>query len=99
MPEETLFLTGFPGFIASRLLQRLVASPCRFILLVQPGLVKLAHSQIESIAGKSGRNVDDFRIILGDITQPQLGLDPTGIELLKETTRILHLAAIYDLAV
>ena len=39
MPDrETLFITGFPGFIANRLLERLARKDCDFILLVQPAL-------------------------------------------------------------
>ena len=34
--EETIFLTGFPGFIATRLLLRLATAGARFLLLVQP---------------------------------------------------------------
>ena len=100
MSDETLFLTGFPGFIASRLLLRLAASPVRFLLLVQPSLVGRAQREIETIAAESGRSVDDFQIVQGDISQPQLGLSTVEVQLLQsKTTRILHLAAVYDLAV
>jgi thioester reductase-like protein len=100
MTDESLFLTGFPGFIASRLLQRLAVRTGRFILLVQPTLVERARSEIASIAGETGRSIDDFHILQGDISQPQLALSVEEIELLRSrTTRILHLAAVYDLAV
>src|SRR6185503_6532689 len=37
MPDrETFFITGFPGFIANRLMERLARKDCNFILLVQP---------------------------------------------------------------
>ncbi|MBA3321769.1 MAG: hypothetical protein H0T45_10050, partial [Pyrinomonadaceae bacterium] len=36
LSEETIFLTGFPGFIAARLIERLANEGARFVLLVQP---------------------------------------------------------------
>jgi len=93
-------MTGFPGFIASRLLQRMAASTAHFILLVQPQLVDRARMEIESIAQLTGRSSDDFRIVQGDISQPQLALTEDDLQMVRSnTTRILHLAAIYDLAV
>jgi thioester reductase-like protein len=100
MSDETLFMTGFPGFIASRLLQRMAASTAQFILLVQPQLAERARAEIESIAQATGRSSDDFRIVQGDISQPQLALTEDDLQLVRSnTTRILHLAAVYDLAV
>jgi len=100
MTDDTLFLTGFPGFIASRLLQRLAANPVRFILLVQPGLFQRAQAEIETIATANSRSTKDFQIVVGDISQPQLAMSEQDVRLVKDkTTRILHLAAVYDLAV
>ncbi|HEX6284964.1 MAG TPA: SDR family oxidoreductase, partial [Pyrinomonadaceae bacterium] len=43
---------------------------------------------------------EDFKIVEGDITQPGLGLTAPDLELTQQqTTRIFHLAALYDLAV
>src|SRR5919112_239189 len=42
--EETIFLTGFPGFIAGRLIERLAADGARFLLLVQPAFVARARA-------------------------------------------------------
>ena len=39
---ETIFLTGFPGFIATRLLRRLAANGGPFLLLVQPAFAERA---------------------------------------------------------
>jgi len=36
---ETIFLTGFPGFIAERLVERLARRDTRFFLLVQKDFV------------------------------------------------------------
>lgn len=98
--DETIFLTGFPGFIAGRLVKRLAAEGARFLLLVQPAFVAHAHQEITRIARETGSPTDDFRVIEGDITHPNLGLSPSELEMARErTTAIFHLAAIYDLAV
>jgi len=101
MPDrETFFITGFPGFIANRLLERLARKDCDFILLVQPLLVSRALEEIARIAPLSGRNVADFQVVEGDISEPWLALSPVDLELVQqETTRVFHLAAVYDLAV
>jgi thioester reductase-like protein len=101
MPDrETFFITGFPGFIADRLLERLARKDCRFILLVQPSWLDRARHEIERIAGLTGRTPSDFQLVEGDISRPRLGLTPAAFDLSQQqTTRIFHLAALYDLAV
>jgi len=101
MPDrDTFFITGFPGFIADRLLERLARNDCRFILLVQPSWRERANHEIARIAGLTGRSQNDFQIVEGDISQPYLGLADADLEAAKqETTRVFHLAAVYDLAV
>ena len=98
--RETLFITGFPGFIADRLLERLAKYDCRFLLLVQPPFLARARDEIARIAGLTGKPVEQFQIVEGDITHAELGLSPLdAAEVREETTRVFHLAAIYDLAV
>jgi nucleoside-diphosphate-sugar epimerase len=98
--SETLFVTGFPGFIADRLLERLARNPCRFILLVQPSFTARARDEIARIAQLAGKPVGDFQIVEGDISKPDLGLAPADAAIARaQTTRVFHLAAVYDLAV
>jgi thioester reductase-like protein len=102
MPSnETIFLTGFPGFIAGRLVRRLARSrDTRFLLLVQPEMLARAEQEIQHISQQAGTTPDSFRILQGDITQPRLGLDELDQETARhETTTLFHLAAIYDLGV
>ena len=101
MPDrETLFITGFPGFIANRLLERLARKDCDFILLVQPSLLTRAAEEIARISELTGRAPSDFRVIEGDISEPDLALKASDLELVRQqTTRVFHLAAVYDLAV
>lgn len=101
MPDrETFFITGFPGFIANRLLERLARKECDFILLVQPSLVTRAHEEISHIASLTGRSVAEFQLVEGDIAEPNLAANASDLDLVQQkTTRVFHLAAVYDLAV
>jgi nucleoside-diphosphate-sugar epimerase len=98
--NETVFVTGFPGFIAGRLVRRLAAEGARFILLTQPAFLATARAEAADIASETGVDVERFRIVEGDITAPNLGLAQAALEnARRETTALFHLAAIYDLAV
>lgn len=98
--EETVFLTGFPGFIATRLLRRLASDGGRFLLLVQPAFAERARTEIASIARASRRSAADFAVLAGDLTQPNLGMSATDLARARaESTVVFHLAAVYDLAV
>ena len=96
---ETIFVTGFPGFIASRLVRRLARDGGRFLLLVQPAFMNQARANLEEIARETTRAVEDFRILGGDITQNKLGLSSRDWDTARaDSTIIFHLAALYDLA-
>lgn len=98
--KETVFLTGFPGFIASRLLQRMASQRDSFLLLVQSQLLGQAREEVKRISNLTGRPLDNFHILQGDITEEGLGLSPREREFAtSQTTILFHLAALYDLAV
>ena len=98
--RETIFITGFPGFIASRLVETLVGSETQFYLLVQPQFVEQAKQEIEHIAELTDVPLDCFVLVEGDITQPNLGISDEDLETIHfETTDVYHFAAAYDLAV
>ncbi len=97
---QTIFLTGFPGFIAERLVERLVREERQILLLVQPHFVESAIKKIEAIARKTSIPLENFAVIEGDITKNHLGMSDEDHEFVREsTTHVFHLAAIYDLAV
>jgi len=93
-------MTGFPGFLATRLVKRLAAEGAKFILLTQAALLDVAREAVQQIARETGAHSENFMVVKGDITEPDLGLWPEALEnARRETTTIFHLAAIYDLAV
>jgi nucleoside-diphosphate-sugar epimerase len=83
----TLFFTGYPGFLGSELLPRLLsrAKDANAVCLVQPKFADLARERAQEFGER-------VRIVEGDITSP-INL-PTD-----DITEIWHLAAIYDLSV
>jgi len=96
MTDDRALLTGFPGFIGTRLARRLLADDptLRIVALVEP---RMAERAIEVAAG-----IDPARltVVEGDIARARLGLDAATYDrLASETTLVHHLAAIYDLAV
>lgn len=98
--SETIFLTGFPGFIADRLVERLARRDTQFFLLVQPQFVDKAANAIQRIAERTGTPLENFALIEGDITRPNLGISDDDLRTIREeTTSVFHLAAAYDLAI
>jgi nucleoside-diphosphate-sugar epimerase len=98
--DQSIFLTGFPGFIANRLVRRLAADRNRIALLVQPRLLELARRKTAEIASDTGKSISDFQLIEGDITKPDLGITDNELDRVRaETTIIFHLAALYHLAI
>lgn len=97
-----VLVTGFPGFIAGRLVERLAAddADATFFLLCEPRFALTALARAEAIAARIPSFAGRFRVVPGDIRQPGLGLAPAVGDALRATvTRVWHLAAIYDLAV
>ena len=101
MSDETIFLTGFPGFIAGRLVERLASeTDTRFLLLVERHLISRTRESVAHIASKTGAPIERFEIVEGDITQDSLGMSADDFARARErTTAVFHLAAIYNLGV
>lgn len=92
---RTLLLTGFPGFIGARLIVRLLKDDpeLRVVALVEPKMVERARAAAQKLS-------DRVTIEPGDITDPRLGLGEARYrELAANVTSVMHLAAVYDLAV
>ena len=98
--SETIFMTGFPGFIAERLVSRLTRPDRQFFLLVQPQFVEKATEAVVGISESTGTPLENFAIVEGDITQPNVSVSEEDLTAIREeTTSVFHLAAAYDLAI
>ena len=90
----TIFFTGFPGFLGSELLPRVVARTDDVALcLVQPKFRTLAEERARQIESAHPQLAKRIRLIEGDLTHA-LDHVPAG-----DIREIYHLAAAYDLAV
>lgn len=97
---RSIFLTGFPGFIAERLVGRLCHDAERLYLLVQPQFFETAQKAVDELAAAHSVPAERFVLLAGDITKPGLGIDKdVSGELTHTVTDVFHLAAVYDLAV
>jgi len=83
----TVFFTGYPGFLGSELLPRVLERRpgATAICIVQPKFASLARERALPLG-------DRVRIVEGDITSA-IDVDASDI------TEIFHLAAVYDLSV
>jgi thioester reductase-like protein len=99
----SIFLTGFPGFLGSALVERLLErypQECRVACLVQSKFRPLAEQRLEALEKQHPKWAGRLHLLNGDITIPNLGLEPETIKQLQhETQEIYHLAAVYDLGV
>jgi nucleoside-diphosphate-sugar epimerase len=97
----THFVTGFPGFLATELLPRLLAAAPRnttATCLIQTRYAELAHQRRAEIVAVHPDLEGRVRLVEGDIRLPDLGLEDVA-EIQRETTAVFHLAAVYDLGV
>lgn len=91
------FLTGFPGFLARRLLRRLVERDrkARVWVLAQPRFAKAAKREI---LGLSPGQASRVKLLVGDVVDMHLGLSGEEYRrLAAEVGRIHHLAAVTEL--
>ncbi len=96
----TIFFTGFPGFLGSELLPRVLGrEPNRTATcLVQPKFAEVAEIRRRELEARDPSLTGRITLVEGDITASGLGLDdPAAVA--AETSEVWHLAAVYDLSV
>ncbi len=98
---RTIFLTGFPGFLGSELLSRLLARApdARAACLVQPKFAAAARERLAQIQLAEPGLRERVELVEGDVILPDLGLGRERRGLAGRVTEVHHLAAVYDLAV
>lgn len=94
-------MTGFPGFLGSALLPKLLArrTHSRVLAVVQPQHLETAWERVAEIEAAHPHTRGRIDLSEGDITQPGLGLVGVSRDVLDAITEVWHLAAVYDLAV
>lgn len=93
--DGATLVTGYPGFIAKRLVEHLAQEgKGRIYTLVQPRFLEQAKA---SAAGVKGAPVE---VLTGDVTDLHLGLSGEEVErVASSVTRVFHLAALNQLTV
>jgi thioester reductase-like protein len=96
----TVFVTGFPGFLGSELVRRVLRRPERtdVVCLVQPKFAELANARVAEIVASEKVASGRIELVAGDVTAPGLGLEGKRA-LARRLHEFFHLAAVYDLSV
>ncbi|WP_042352818.1 SDR family oxidoreductase [Bacillus massiliigorillae] len=98
--NHVYFFTGFPGFLATRLIKGLIHKDELFekaFLLVLPALEDKAKQEAQRLEQELKLDSGTLQVVVGDITKMNLDLTQTVNH--EQITHVFHLAAIYDLAV
>jgi len=101
MRVSVLLMTGFPGFLGSALLPRLLArrGGTRAVCLVQPQHLLTARQRVLEIENDHPHVRGRIELVEGDITVPDLGRSAEARAGLGDVSEVWHLAAVYDLTV
>jgi NAD(P)-dependent dehydrogenase (short-subunit alcohol dehydrogenase family) len=89
----TWFVTGATGFIGRHLLERLLVREGEVHALVRPS----SADRLAELSGRLGA-ADRIHPVVGDVTEPYLGLDEATRDRLRgRIEHFFHLAALYDM--
>ncbi|MFP4235657.1 MAG: SDR family oxidoreductase [Nitriliruptoraceae bacterium] len=94
-------MTGFPGFLGSALLPKLLLRrpDVRAACIVQVHHLQTAADRLDAIEAVHPDVAGRTDLLAGDITEPDLGLAAEVLDGMGPVTEVWHLAAVYDLTV
>jgi len=87
------FVTGATGFIGRHLVERLLAREGDVHVLVRVG----SRDRLDALMERWGAG-DRVKPVIGDLSEPMLGVSEADREALAGVDHVFHLAAIYDMA-
>jgi nucleoside-diphosphate-sugar epimerase len=95
-----IFFTGFPGFLGSAVLPRVLrrTPSSRALCLVQPRFAALARARADALVASDPTLRDRIGILEGDIRERGLAADAVT-QVGAAAVEFYHLAAVYDLTV
>ena len=96
---STIVFTGFPGFLGSELLPRILAreADSSALCVVQRQFMALARQRLAALEVRDPRLRGRVTLAEGDITDANLGVADDSLK--ARVTSVYHLAALYDLSV
>lgn len=96
---SAVLMTGFPGFLGSALLPRILAKRdgATAICVVQARHMDTAKTKLAEIQAAHPDTAERVQLVEGDITKPGLGLSESIV--VDDVDEVWHLAAVYDLSV
>jgi thioester reductase-like protein len=88
------FVTGATGFIGRHLVERLLERDGTIYVLVREG----SRGRLEELRSAWDAPEDRIVPIVGDVTQPRMGVSDDDVERLRgDVDHLFHLAAVYDM--
>lgn len=97
--SDAYLITGVPGFIGARLIERLLPEGRRLFLLCEARFAQATEELAKSFVKRELAAPDQLEVVTGDITCPDLALGANLERVKQEVSDVYHLAAVYDLAV
>jgi len=102
-PERGVLVTGYPGFIAGRLVEALqepMGPAARWFFVVEERFLFVARDRCRALEREHPAFRGRWHVLAGDIRRRDLGITPLALERVRASVRhVWHLAAVYDLAV